>query len=149
MALYVQSFLASFGQKNKSHPTCKCTLISFRLSSFSQCPPRTRTVKNNKRIKLTKKGPAWLPNYVRSLGAPLLTMLYINGVSIFLQDLHPEMILSPISSKVTVTKEKERRKRNSEEKERRRREKSNGCWLLVFIMATLEIVFGLKRSTWR
>ena len=56
-------------------------------------------------------------------------MLYINGVSIFQQDLHPEMILSPISSKITVTKKKERRKRNGEEKERRRREKSNGCTL--------------------
>ena len=56
-------------------------------------------------------------------------MLYINGVSIFLQDLHPEMILSPISSKITVTKEEERRKRNNEEKERRRREKSGGCTL--------------------
>ena len=49
-------------------------------------------------------------------------MLYINGVSIFLQDLHPEMILSPISSKVIVTKEKEgekeiaRRRKGGEEK---------------------------------
>ena len=37
--------------------------------------------------------------------------------------------LSPISSKITVTKEKERRKRKSEEEERRGREKSNGCTL--------------------
>ena len=39
--------------------------------------------------------------------------------------------LSPIRSKITVTKEKERRKRNSEEKERRRREKRNGCTLIM------------------
>ena len=37
--------------------------------------------------------------------------------------------LSPISSKITETKEKERRKREIEVKERRRREKSNGCAL--------------------
>ena len=62
--------------------------------------------------------------------------------------------LTPISSKLPLTREKNRRKRKSEEEERRR-EKSNGCtlsfyngkshnrvllWLLI--MATLEIVFG-------
>ena len=42
-------------------------------------------------------------------------------------------------SKITVTKEKERRKRMSEEKK-----KKAMVALLVFIMATLEIVFGRK-----
>ena len=50
--------------------------------------------------------------------------------------------LSPRCSKITETKEKERRKRNSEEKERRRREKKAMAALVVFIIATLEIVFG-------
>ena len=45
-----------------------------------------------------------------------------------------------------VTKEKERRKRKGEEKERRRKKKSNGpVALLVFIIATFEIVFGRKK----
>ena len=52
--------------------------------------------------------------------------------------------LSPRSSKITVTKEKERKKRKSEEKERRRREKAMAA-LLVFIMATLGIVFGREQ----
>ena len=47
-------------------------------------------------------------------------------------------------SKIIVTKEKERRKRKSEEKERRRRKKKAMVALLVFIIATLEIVFGRK-----
>ena len=62
--------------------------------------------------------------------------------------------LTPISSKLPLTREKNRRKKKNEEEERRR-EKSNGCtlsfyngkshnrvllWLLI--MATLEIVFG-------
>ena len=51
-----------------------------------------------------------------------------------------------MNSKITVTKEKERRKRKSEEKERRRREKKAMVALLVFIMATLEIVFGRKQT---
>ena len=38
-------------------------------------------------------------------------------------------MLSPKSSKITVTKKKEERKRKSYEKEKRRREKSNGCTL--------------------
>ena len=42
--------------------------------------------------------------------------------------------LSPIRSKITVTKERERRKRRSWEKKRRRREKNNGC---TFIVATV------------
>ena len=58
-------------------------------------------------------------------------------------------------SKITVTKEKERRKRMSEEKKRRKRKKKAMVALLVFIMATLEIVFGRKtverkfRVIWR
>ena len=51
--------------------------------------------------------------------------------------------LSPISSKITLTKEKERKKRKSQEEERRRREKAMVA-LLVFIMVTLEIVFRPK-----
>ena len=53
--------------------------------------------------------------------------------------------LSPRSSKIIVTKEKERRKRKSEEKERRGRKKKAMVALLVFIIATLEIVFGGKK----
>ena len=51
--------------------------------------------------------------------------------------------LSPRSSKIIVTKEKGRRKRKSEEKERRRRKKAMVV-LLVFTIATLEIVFDRK-----
>ena len=54
--------------------------------------------------------------------------------------------LSPICSKITQTKEKEMSKRKSEEEERSRREKSM-VTLLVFTMATLEIVFGRKKKT--
>ena len=50
--------------------------------------------------------------------------------------------LSPRCSKITETKEKERRKRKSEEKERRRKRKKAMATLVVFIIATLEIVFG-------
>ena len=50
-------------------------------------------------------------------------------------------------SKITVTKEKERRKRMSEEKKRRKRKKKAMVALLVFIMATLEIVFG-RENCW-
>ena len=53
--------------------------------------------------------------------------------------------LSPRSSKITVTKEKERRKRKSEEKERRGRKKKAMVALLVFIIATLEIVLAEKK----
>ena len=53
--------------------------------------------------------------------------------------------LSPISSKITQTKEKGMSKRKSEEVERSRREKSMVA-LLVFTMATLEIVFGRKKK---
>ena len=42
--------------------------------------------------------------------------------------------------------EKERRKRKSEEKERRRRKKQAMVALLVFIIATLKIVFGRKQE---
>ena len=52
--------------------------------------------------------------------------------------------LSLRSFKIIVTKDKERRKRKSEEKERRRRQKTIFV-LVVFIMATLEIVFGRKK----
>ena len=47
-------------------------------------------------------------------------------------------------SKIMVAKEKERRKRMSEEKKRRKRKKKAMVALLVFIIATLEIVFGRK-----
>ena len=53
--------------------------------------------------------------------------------------------LSPISAKITVTKENERRKRKSEEKERRTRKKKGMAATLVFMIATLEIVFGRKK----
>ena len=61
--------------------------------------------------------------------------------------------VSPRSPKIVVTKEKETRKRKSEEKERRRRKKAM-VELLVFVIASLEIVFGQKtvgrkRSIWR
>ena len=57
-------------------------------------------------------------------------------------------MLSPRSSKITVTKEKEG------EKERARgrkegEEKKVMVALLVFIIASLEIVLGRKRSIWR
>ena len=52
--------------------------------------------------------------------------------------------LSPISSKITLTKEKQRRERESEEEERRRREKSNGC-TLSFYNGYFEIVFARKK----
>ena len=48
--------------------------------------------------------------------------------------------MSPRSSKITLTKEKERRRRKSEEKR-----KKAMVALLVFIMATLKIVFGRKK----
>ena len=48
--------------------------------------------------------------------------------------------VSPRSSKITLTKEKERRRRKSEEKR-----KKAMVALLVFIMATLKIVFGRKK----
>ena len=53
--------------------------------------------------------------------------------------------LSPVSSKITLTKEKQRRERESEEEERRRREKSNGC-TLSFYNGYFEIVFGRKNG---
>ena len=56
--------------------------------------------------------------------------------------------LSPRSSKIIVTKKEERRKRKrkrkSEDEERRRRKKAMVA-LLVFRIATLEIVFGRKK----
>ena len=52
--------------------------------------------------------------------------------------------LSPISSKITLTKEKQRRERESEEEERRRREKSNGC-TLSFYIGYFEIEFRRKK----
>ena len=48
--------------------------------------------------------------------------------------------MSPRSSKITLTKEKERRRRKSEEKR-----KKAMVALLVFIMATLTIVFGREK----
>ena len=48
-------------------------------------------------------------------------------------------------SKITVTKEKERRKRKSEEIRKGGEEKKAMVALLVFIIATLEIVFGRKK----
>ena len=64
--------------------------------------------------------------------------------------------LSPRSSKITETKKKGKEKKKERGEERRRGEKSNGkIALLVFITATLEIVFGrkklldAKRSIWR
>ena len=63
--------------------------------------------------------------------------------------------LSPISSKITLTKEKERRKQRSEGKERRKREESNGR-ILGFYNSYFGDGFwpkkktvGLKRSIWR
>ena len=53
--------------------------------------------------------------------------------------------MDPRSSKIILPKEKERRKRKSEEKETRRKKKAMVA-LLVFIMATLEIVFGRKKK---
>ena len=47
---------------------------------------------------------------------------------------------SPRSSKITVTKKKERTRRKSEEKR-----KKAMVALLVFVIATLEIVFGRKK----
>ena len=52
--------------------------------------------------------------------------------------------LSPRSSNIIVTKEKEKRKRKNEEKERIRKKKAMVA-LLVFIIATLERVFGRKK----
>ena len=53
--------------------------------------------------------------------------------------------LSPRSSKIIVTKEKESRTRKSEEKEEKEKEKKKAMVaLLVFIMATLEIVLAEK-----
>ena len=63
--------------------------------------------------------------------------------------------LSPTGPKIIARREKKRRKRKNEEEERRRREKKAMVALLVFIIATLEIVFGRKkllnaeRSIWR
>ena len=56
--------------------------------------------------------------------------------------------MGSISSKITVMKEKEMRKRKSEELERRRSEKK-GVALLVFIIASLERVFGKKKTVGR
>ena len=53
--------------------------------------------------------------------------------------------LSPRTSKILVTKENYGRKRKCEEKEGRRTKKAMVA-LLVFIIATLEIVFGRKRT---
>ena len=53
--------------------------------------------------------------------------------------------LSPRSFKITVMKEKERRKRKSEEIRKGGEEKKVMVALLVFIIATLEIVFGRKK----
>jgi len=47
-------------------------------------------------------------------------------------------------SKITLTKEKERRKRKGEEIRKGGEEKKAMVALLVFTMATLEIVFGQK-----
>ena len=52
--------------------------------------------------------------------------------------------MSPRSSKIKVTREKERRKRKSEAR-KGGEEKKAIVALLVFIIATLEIVFGRKK----
>ena len=54
--------------------------------------------------------------------------------------------MSPISSKITQTKEKGMSKRKSEEVERSRREKSMVA-LFVFTMATLEFL-AEKKNCW-
>ena len=51
------------------------------------------------------------------------------SAAIRLKSLQKAGFLTPISSKITPTKEKEREKRKSQKEERRRREKSNGCTL--------------------
>ena len=53
--------------------------------------------------------------------------------------------LGPISCNRTLKKEKERKK-ESEKEERKRREKKGMVALLVFIMATLKIVFARKKN---
>ena len=53
--------------------------------------------------------------------------------------------MRPRSYKITPAKEKERRKRKSEKKESETRKKAMVA-LLVFIIATLEIVFGRKKK---
>ena len=53
--------------------------------------------------------------------------------------------LKPISLKITPAKEKERRKSEEEERSQEKRKKAM-VELLVFILATLEIVFGRKTA---
>ena len=53
--------------------------------------------------------------------------------------------MGPISCNRTLKKEKERKK-ESEKEERKRREKKGMVALLVFIMATLKIVFARKKT---
>ena len=54
-------------------------------------------------------------------------------------------VLKPISLKITPAKEKERRKSEEEERSQEKRKKAM-VELLVFILATLEIVFGRKTA---
>ena len=53
--------------------------------------------------------------------------------------------LEPISLKITPAKKKERRKSEEEERSQEKRKKAM-VELLVFILATLEIVFGRKTA---
>ena len=53
--------------------------------------------------------------------------------------------LKPISFKITPAKEEERRKSEEEERSQEKRKKAM-VELLVFILATLEIVFGRKTA---
>ena len=53
--------------------------------------------------------------------------------------------MKPISLKITPAKEEERRKSEEEERSQEKRKKAM-VELLVFILATLEIVFGRKTA---
>ena len=52
----------------------------------------------------------------------------------------------PISCKIAAAMEKERTARKSEEEERRRIYEKAMVALLVFIMGTLEIIYGQKKT---
>ena len=63
--------------------------------------------------------------------------------------------LSPLSSKIILTKEKERSKRKNEEEKRRRRKKKDGCTLRFYngyFRASFwpeKKTVGRKKSIWR
>ena len=65
------------------------------------------------------------------------------SAAIRLKSLQKAGFLNPMSSKITPTKEKERKKERARRK-KGGKEKKAMVALLVFIMATLEIVFGRK-----